>query len=742
MSGTTPVNRCVETISRVRERSEFRQRKRRSTSGVIALWIAPAIALLFLVSTASAATLGAGAQSYGAQTVVSPGSIVGFVSNGNASGGGVTPDANTVVNVFNEIGYNGNATVYPTNDTSSITTGTSVGGTVSPVSLPVLSHESWQTASNSSLGTSYGAPANVNFLNVSTIPQEYPRYYNIGSGGNNFFYVQVWVVSTGLSAQFDVYPNGCNDQANEALVGADNIAVSSTGLPSGNTGEVVLGNDTGTNVTIGNLMANGSGDLKPLVGVVLAVVAVALPELALGLAIASVALALSDTEGSGGSSSFYGNNSNTLVSGNTPFNQLEVTKGGNVSTSCAGVGSKDGQNAFTQADLIQEWLPYPGSNTGHAVTPGSIRISAYNDLVFDDTYSPSSSFAVAGASPSISYPLEPAVSVGGVVHLWAGGPVVSPAPKAATNIVIQQQYTGTTFQSNYENPNPTNGYYHVFLEPNVEYTQLNAYLEDKMGETDTNLGELPTGDWTEQGSDVEHVDVNLTGGQLNGTVEGLPAIGSEGPVAGAAVQLCNTQGCISTTTNSAGKYALQFPVAGTISDPDELTITATGWNTSVAAYELPVDKYTQENTVLRPAGGGGCVAKGTPILTPSGYVAVQNLQQGQSILEFDFATQSFVYGEFISANVTAVDAVVNINHGLLYLTPTDQPIYIQNATFTGWLRDPQNLSTADSVYNPVTLSWIHLTSLSTVYRQVNVYDVVTGGFDNFVANGVLLDPKG
>jgi hypothetical protein len=122
-------------------------------------------------------------------------------------------------------------------------------------------------------------------------------------------------------------------------------------------------------------------------------------------------------------------------------------------------------------------------------------------------------------------------------------------------------------------------------------------------------------------------------------------------------------------------------------------------------------------------------------------VPVQNLRQGQTVLEYDFANQSLVPSEFLSANVTTVDTLIDINHGLLYLTPTDQPTYIENNTFTGWLQDPQNVTKGDNLWDPVTLSWIHVTSVSIVSHQANVYDVVTGGFNNFVANGVLLDKK-
>jgi large repetitive protein len=140
-------------------------------------------------------------------------------------------------------------------------------------------------------------------------------------------------------------------------------------------------------------------------------------------------------------------------------------------------------------------------------------------------------------------------------------------------------------------------------------------------------------------------------------------------------------------------------------------------------------------------GGGGCVAYGTPILTPTGYVLVQDLHPGDAVMEYNFTSHSLMVGEFISGNTTNVSELIDVNNGQLYLTPTDQPIYIQNSTFTGWLHNPQNLTTADSIFDPMTNSWVHVFNVQLVQENTTVYDVITSGFNNFVANGFLLDVK-
>jgi hypothetical protein len=139
--------------------------------------------------------------------------------------------------------------------------------------------------------------------------------------------------------------------------------------------------------------------------------------------------------------------------------------------------------------------------------------------------------------------------------------------------------------------------------------------------------------------------------------------------------------------------------------------------------------------------GGGCVAYGTPILTPSGYVRVQNLAAGDAVVEFNVSSGRFTRGTFLSGNTTTVNTLIDVNGGLLYMTPTDQPIFIYNSTFQGWLRDPQNLTTQDEIFDPVTDTWINVTSISAVHHNTTVYDVQTSGLNSFIANGILLDPK-
>lgn len=136
-----------------------------------------------------------------------------------------------------------------------------------------------------------------------------------------------------------------------------------------------------------------------------------------------------------------------------------------------------------------------------------------------------------------------------------------------------------------------------------------------------------------------------------------------------------------------------------------------------------------------------CIAYGTPILTPSGYVDVQNLSAGDTIIGYNTMTGVRVNESLTSVDQSMVQNMTVINDGLLVVTPTGQPLYIHNGSFTGWLQEARDLTTADSLWNPVTNSWIPVTSVKISTTNTLAYDVQVTGERDFVANGVLVLDK-
>lgn len=140
-------------------------------------------------------------------------------------------------------------------------------------------------------------------------------------------------------------------------------------------------------------------------------------------------------------------------------------------------------------------------------------------------------------------------------------------------------------------------------------------------------------------------------------------------------------------------------------------------------------------------GGGGCILKNTPVLTPSGYVPVQKLKVGDTVSSYDLSGGQLVNSTVISLSSTKVTNILDINNGALRLTPYDQPIYMKNSTYTGWLRNPGELVAGDYLINPVSGNWTFVTQILQSSGSFTVYDVVTSGPNNYVANGFLLDIK-
>jgi hypothetical protein len=146
-------------------------------------------------------------------------------------------------------------------------------------------------------------------------------------------------------------------------------------------------------------------------------------------------------------------------------------------------------------------------------------------------------------------------------------------------------------------------------------------------------------------------------------------------------------------------------------------------------------------------GGGGCLPKyclcvaiDTPIWTPSGWVPVQNLTPGMAVIGYDPAA-GFYATEDVQYNPMSVSTIhVEINGGLL-LTAMDQPLWMKNSSFEGWLANPLNLTIGDYIFNVTSGVWVPVTSMALSYSPLQVYDLHVGGLHDFIADGFLLLDK-
>jgi hypothetical protein len=196
-----------------------------------------------------------------------------------------------------------------------------------------------------------------------------------------------------------------------------------------------------------------------------------------------------------------------------------------------------------------------------------------------------------------------------------------------------------------------------------------------------------------------------------------------------------------SVTPSSGTANFTFSIKVTVSSTaacNDGVVTVYATSETLSPAEQVQSQFTVD---IVGCGGGGCVANGSPILTPTGYVQVQKLTVGQIVIGYNLSQRTFEPERLLGLNETSVSSILSINDGQLLVTLEDQPLYVLNLSWTGWVRDPVNLSVGEQLFDPLTGAWMGIYSLSIVSRVTKVYDVVTSNPDDFIDDGLLLDKK-
>lgn len=138
-------------------------------------------------------------------------------------------------------------------------------------------------------------------------------------------------------------------------------------------------------------------------------------------------------------------------------------------------------------------------------------------------------------------------------------------------------------------------------------------------------------------------------------------------------------------------------------------------------------------------GGGGCVAWGTPVLQyGTTYAGVQLLGPGLNVIGYWSSNDTRATENITWNNFTWVNRTISINGGLIVTTLKDQPLYVKNGSWIGFVRDPQNLTLGEYLYNPVLNSWVKITSLQTLTNETPVFDLRENGPSTFVGGDPVL----
>ena len=253
------------------------------------------------------------------------------------------------------------------------------------------------------------------------------------------------------------------------------------------------------------------------------------------------------------------------------------------------------------------------------------------------------------------------------------------------------------------------------------------------------------------GNEAYLVDLNLT------SVSPYPSISASGCNAIIAV---STNGDCLVEIDSVGGWSGPASLSDSVSPSSGLTVqqpypssvsvpawgaassyvqyfasTATGTYTIYVSDSYATTSFTVQVKSL--GGGGGCVLAGTLIATPNGAKRVETLTAGDAVLGYNVTTGSWVRETVTSNSASTVSQVLSIDNGLLVTTLTEQPLYVRNGTWVGWVHDPQNLTVGEQVFLPWTGSWITITSLKVLHGTFTVYDLRVTAPSDFVANGVL-----
>lgn len=565
---------------------------------------------------------------------------------------------------------------------------------------------------------------------------DFQSYYNYDQCTSKCF-LNLYLIPYAIGGA-GVTPNG-PDTGRNWQAGAVGSSVTYSGLPNDAT-TVILGSyQVGLNTTIGTI---GDADTHSqavsdigMVSAALSTAATIFPEYSFVLAPAAAMLDFAGAMGG------YTNSADKIVSLNT---NSHLSGDGTVSEwSQVNNGSWNpndnpnwGSNVFSQGYVIQTTLSQQDLTE---ISLGKVSVAASIDLID----SGGSVFPAAATGSFQAYSVAPAVSIGGFVYAYSGGPPVSNVA-----VTLQQTNSSGTITNFVEYTNSA-GYWHFFALPGAQYS-YSVSDPTSMG-TLTGGATIPTATTAlnQEGQNETALSVNLDGGQLSGVVENAT---TGAKLSGAPVQVWDTEygsgNSLLSVTNSAGAYSIIYPIAATSSNPFTAQVSPPAGYPACATSESNLYPYALDqgytlNFVLYPGchGGGGCVAYGTPILTPTGYVPVQRLTPGETIDEFNTQTFKLTTGTVVSDDESKVVQILSVNNGLLWLTLTDQPIFIENNTFEGWLHDPQNLSTEDSILDASTGLWVKVVNANVVDVKVKVYDVVTNKLLDFVANGMLLDRK-
>ncbi len=420
--------------------------------------------------------------------------------------------------------------------------------------------------------------------------------------------------------------------------------------------------------------------------------------------------------------------SNLYSYGGQPAYAIFPISGGNPSPSTVPNTATQaivGQNSFASQTMLTVKIP---SGDFMSYLP-VFTVSAQNLLEAWDYIRGTGNVGIVAQAPgytaSLTVAAVPAVTLTGTIYKNGQGDANQAFSLTGSNGVVYQLTTDS------------GGHYQFFAAPDTTYT-ISAALPSSWPNT-----QATSSTTTPNAATVASLDLTIpTPSIIQGTVTNA---NTGAAIYNAQVNIAEPYppgATIGPTTNSYGVYSVTAGMLGTYS----FNVGATGYNSasgslSVSAWGTTYTKYFAL-TPTSGGGGGGCILSGTPIaLAGGGTKAVNKLRVGDAVLGYDTTTGAWVPETVTQDSFSFVNRALSIDNGLLVTTLTDQPLYVQNGTWTGWVHDPQNLSLGEQLFVPSTGAWVRVASLQVLTGNFKVYDLRVTAPNNYVANGVLVGDK-
>ena len=111
---------------------------------------------------------------------------------------------------------------------------------------------------------------------------------------------------------------------------------------------------------------------------------------------------------------------------------------------------------------------------------------------------------------------------------------------------------------------------------------------------------------------------------------------------------------------------------------------------------------------------------------------ISQIQPGESVLSYDTKTKKMYSNTVLKVVNFTVSGEYFIN-GMMG-TDFGEVFYTSNGTWT----HPNDLKVGDKILDPLTNSWINVTSVTYTQNQVRVYDLIESSGNDFIVDGGYL----